>query len=406
MIDYAFSIFVRVFLALSGLLVFIATAMLFGAEGRGLIGYGIALFGSIGLLLSFNLGRVFLSESIKHPEEKNALFLQCLYLNLIATIATIICGLIFWLLSESAREVLTLGQAIAFSILSFWHIWTYNGYLFYSSFLRTKTQDTLIFTTRFVVIFFLALMILLQERNIDAFIWGYTSILSIGSVVEIWVLKKISKSEVFFSWKLKDLTQIIREIFWPHADYIAFNTFSLLLMVMSASYLSIESMGRVNFAVQIINMVFLLSTTANLRVSSYVASGGIQTRMKKFNLLLWFTIFASIFGALAIYPILNFLPRLSMFSSFEGLSKLFVISVFAIPGFTIYQLMTPIWIEKGKLKVTAKWELINLGLCLAAAPFILRSYGAEGFMALFSIFHVNVLIIQLGMYCKYIRKFD
>ena len=66
---YLFSLFVRLFVALSGFAVFIVTSRLFGAEGRGIIGLGTSLVSVFALLFSLNLGRVFLSE-VKRNETR------------------------------------------------------------------------------------------------------------------------------------------------------------------------------------------------------------------------------------------------------------------------------------------------------------------------------------------------
>ena len=57
---FLFTLFVRFFVAFSGLVVFVISSKLYGAEGRGLIGFGTSIVSLFGLLLSFNLGRSFL----------------------------------------------------------------------------------------------------------------------------------------------------------------------------------------------------------------------------------------------------------------------------------------------------------------------------------------------------------
>lgn len=400
MLTYSFSIFVRGYVALSGLLVFFVTASLFGAEGRGVIGYGISIFAALAMFLSLNLGRVYLSSLIDENENKDRLLFHCLILNLIASLLTMLAGIGYWMISETAQSVLSRDQIMGFSLMSFFYVWSHNGHIFYSSFLKTKVQDFLVFVTRTLILAFLGILVFFHSADITLFIWEYSLILFTGTLVEMLVIKQVTKSKINREGNFYPYFKVIRSVLWPHMDYILFHIFPLLLMVMSASHLALDDVGRVNFATQMINLIFLFSTTANMRVNAYVAHGGIQDKFIKFWQLLAVTTLASFLTAGALYVATHFLPQIHVFSSFAGTSELFLISLFSVPGFILFQFFNPIWIETHKLKMTVSLQLINFMVCLSLSPYALNLFGAKGFLGVFSLFYLNNIPIHLWLYWR------
>ena len=184
---YFFSILVRIFLALSGFLVFLISARLFGPDGRGLISYGTSLFAFISLIFSFNFGRSFIDKTKQNIELKNQLLPQYLNLNLVSTLATIFVGITYWYFSEAAQKIIAPEQIILFSLISFFYVWSINGNYFYAAFLKTYYQEFIIATTRFLLIVFLILF-LLFGHNLNHFIMYYVLILTLGVGVEILTL--------------------------------------------------------------------------------------------------------------------------------------------------------------------------------------------------------------------------
>lgn len=87
--NYFFTLFVRFFVAFSGLIVFIISSKLFGAEGRGVIGFGTSIVSLFGLLLSFNLGRSFLSQAKSNENLKKKLLPNYLAIHYLLMIAGI-----------------------------------------------------------------------------------------------------------------------------------------------------------------------------------------------------------------------------------------------------------------------------------------------------------------------------
>lgn len=86
---FLFTLFVRFFVAFSGLVVFVISSKLYGAEGRGLIGFGTSIVSLFGLLLSFNLGRSFLFETKSNENLKQKLLPNYLAIHYLLIIAGI-----------------------------------------------------------------------------------------------------------------------------------------------------------------------------------------------------------------------------------------------------------------------------------------------------------------------------
>jgi len=402
---YLFSICIRGFIAFSGFLVFIVTARFFGAEGRGTIAFGSSLFASIGILLSFNLGRVFLGNTLKDENRKKEILPTFLFFNFILSLITMIAGIIYWSLSSSAQAMLTFPQIVGFSFLSFFYVWFHNGHPFFSSFSQTKLQDTIIFGARFLLLVFLLSIWLLDVHNITFFIWGYAFILFTASLVELFFLMRMSQISFRKTIRLSEWKSILASSWWPHIDYVIFNIFPLILTVLSAGYLTKTDLGRFNFAIQIVNLIFLLSTTANMRIANYVSSVGFMQRLAQLRNLFWFTTVASIAAVVIVFAVLTEATSRPEFASFAGASSLFLIAAFAIPGYLSYQFLNPIWIEIRQLKSTA---LLNLGsavISFALYPlFIKHLDGVVGLMCIFSIFYFLVLCGNLYMYFTFIRN--
>lgn len=397
---YLFSIFVRFFLAFSGVLVFVLTAYLYGAEGRGIIGYATSLFSIAGLLLSFNLGRGFLAETMNEIPKRKEIIGSFLLLNFILGILASLGGLAYWYFSGEGKVMLTFQQALFFSATSLFYIWTSNGNFFFSSFFKTSLQELVILSVRVCLIIFLVLLAYLKIKDINVFIRWYSMILVAGVLAENILLIFISKGHFRAGLSLEIVRKIVVTSFFHHVDYLAFNLFPLVITVVCAGYLSKSDVGRINFAIQIINIVFLLAVTANIRLMAYIGHGGHRVQMGKFKKLFVYTLGLSIFASIGIYYFLRVALSYFHLGQFEGVSSLFLVSVLAIPGYILYQFLTPIWIEMKVEKRMAVLHSANFVVCIALSPFLLKEYGSMGAMAAFAVFHLGVLLIQLGSFFK------
>ena len=387
-------------MAFSGFLVFILTAYLYGAEGRGIIGYGTSLFAIFGSLLSFNLGRGFLAETLQEIEKKRELIGSFLALNFIFGIIASIAGLLYWYFSPTGREMLSQRQVLLFSMTSLFYLWTANGNFFFSSFLKTTLQEIIIFLVRSLLIFFLGVLVLFKNHNLDLFIGWYAATIFIGVLVENIFLLKISHGKLFKKLDWKIFLRIIAKSWIHHIDNLAFGIFPLVLTVICAAYISKADVGRVNFAIQIVNMVFLLAVTANIRLMAYVSDSGFRAKISQYKKLFIFTFLTSILSVIVIYFGLKVSLAYFHFQQFEGVAELFLISSMAVPGFIFYQFLTPVWIELKKEKTLASWHVVNFSVCLSLTPMILKRYHTNGVMIIFGIFYVGVLLIQVGIFLK------
>ena len=283
--SYLYSIIVRFYLAFSGFLVFLITAYMFGADGRGIIGYGTSLFAITGIVLSMNLGRTFLASTKQTEKLKREYVRSFLKFNVLLSFAAAIAGIIYWYYNDSAQKILSLFQVLCFSASSFFYVWSINGNSFFASFLATKKQENIILITRTIIILLLVLIYELHTTSIDLFIAGYSIILAGGSLVEIvWLLVTYGKNKEI---EFKANEKILKDSLFHHIDFLSFNIYPLILMIVLASYVSKAQVGKFNFALQIINLIFLFSTTANIRLTSYVSDVGLKARKAQYKKLFW-----------------------------------------------------------------------------------------------------------------------
>jgi O-antigen/teichoic acid export membrane protein len=400
---YFFSILVRGLLAFSGLMVFLVSAKLFGSEGRGVISYGSSIFASLGLFFSFNFGRTFLAETHKRETLKQDYLLSYLVLNLYAFILTCIIGLLFWGFSESAQNILDFKILVALAITSVYYVWNINGNSIFAAFLKTPLQETVILVTRFVMLSFLIIFLFFDIKDLSHFVLFYASILSCGVLFEVGFLIYVVRPR-FELFSRRELAQTFYKSFLPHLDFLAFNSYPLILVVISGWYLGKSEIGRVNFALQVINLIFLLSTTAHIRVSAYVSDVGIEARLSQFKRLLRATFLLSVGAVIVVYFLLKFLTKTTYFGSFEGASQLFLIVSLSVPGYMLYQFFNPIWLEKRLVKRSAFLNTFFLIVTLAISPFFLKQWGETGMACLFSIFHLFLLISQVILYKWYFKS--
>jgi hypothetical protein len=323
-------------------------------------------------------------------------------LNLAAVALTAILGFLYWLFSSSARGILELNVLLPMMVTSLYYVWFINGNSFFASLRKTFQQEMVILTTRFVLVGFLVVFTLADIHNLPLFVSLYSLILCGGVAVEILLLFKILEWPHKFP-SIRDLKAILAETIWPHLDFLAFNLYPAVLIVISGVFLEKAQIGRISFAIQIINLIFLLSTTAHLRVSTYVANVGFRAKILELKKLFYWTLGLSCIGSILIYFGLHFLVKTPHLASFEGVAGLFAIATLSIPGYLIYQFFNPIWLEMKKIRESAVLNLVNFVIVLILSPLILRVYQEDGGMILFSIFHLGLLAAQMILYLRVTR---
>lgn len=403
MTKYLFSIFVRGTLALSGFLVFLVSAKLFGAEGRGIISYGISIFASIGLIFSLSLGRSFVAGTNRNEALKKNLIGPFLALQFLSIFVTALVGIAFWCMTDIAQSFLSFNQVMFLSLTSAYYVWSLTGQFFYGSFVKNFQQEIIILIGRIVLMLFLVLFYFAENHDLTYFIAAFSFISTATVIAEIIFLLRfveIKKQHFEFS----SMFTLLKSSKWPHIDFLSFNLFPLLLLVISGWYVQKDSIGRAGFAIQIINLIFLFATTANIRISSYVSDVGFRNRMSQIKKIFLGTVSLSIFSVLIIAFGLKIMTELSEFSSFSGVTSLFLFSALAIPGYIAYQFFNPIWLEMGLIKESAVFNFANSLMALLITPLILSHYHERGILMLFSLFHIGLLGVQLYLYKKHVKN--
>lgn len=390
---YAFSIFTRGFIAISGFLVFLVSASLFGADGRGIISYGTSLFAFFGLLFSFNFGRSFISETVMNEDLKKELLSDHLFLNFISIIITCITALIFWSLSRSAQQILEFKIVLAMIMTSVFYVWSINSNSIFAAFQATHIQERFITIFRVILCLVLLIFYIFKIHDLAIFMLSYSLILSIGAASEIFYL--IKKYELVIKVpKISSILPNVKKSLWPHLDYLAFNLFPIILILITGKFLAKSEIGKINFALQFISVIYLLSTVANIRVSSYVSVVGFRAKQEKIKKLFSLTMLFSIVASLCTYLVLKYIINGQRFASFEGTAELFLVLIIAIPGYVFYQFLNPIFLEFKLIKKSAIFNSIALALCILISYMLVSSGDSKHAVTVYSLFYAIVFFNQ------------
>lgn len=396
---YVFSIFTRLFVSVSGFLVFLVSASLFGASGRGIISYGTSLFAFFGLIFCFNLGRSFLAETSQNEVLKKELLSDYISLNLVTIILSCAVSFVFWSLSKSAREILDIKIMISLILSSFFYVWSINSSSIFAVFQETHTQEKFFIFARTILCIVLAIFYWFKIYKISYFIGLYSIVLGGGSFLELYYLCKTLDIKIKLL-SFERIKKIIQVSFWPHLDYLAFNLFPLILILISGNFLSKQEIGKISFALQFINVVFLLSTVANIRISSYVSVVGFKAKKEKIKKLFILTLLFSYIASGIMYCSLRFITERQHFATFEGTPQLFLLTIFAIPGFVLYQFINPIWLEIGYIKKSAVCNLVVLFVVSLISYAVLSNKNYPYGVLLFSVFYLLILLSQFYLLKK------
>lgn len=396
---YLFSIFTRGFVAGTGLLVFLVSASLFGASGRGIISYGTSVYTFFGLIFCMNLGRSFLTETVQSEERKKEFVSRYMTMNILVIFLGCISSFLFWYFSDSAKEILDFKIMCAMMVSSIFYVWSVNSTAIFAAFQDTHTQEKIILFTRFVLCILLGLFYFLKIYKIAYFMGFYSLIIGGGSLAEmVYLYRKHNIKLATIS--LVSFKQTLKISFWPHIDYLAFNLFPLILILIAGKFMIKEDIGRINLAMQFINVIFLLSIVANIRISSYVSTVGFAARKSIIFKLFIFTLFSSLFFAGIIYFGINYLIELKHFSSFFGADRLFLIGALAIPGFVLYQFLNPIWMEKNKIHNSTLINCFAVAIVGSLSWFGLQNSDPSSAMLHFSYFYIFVFFGQILLALK------
>jgi O-antigen/teichoic acid export membrane protein len=395
---YLFTLFVRFFVAVSGFVFFIVSSKLFGAEGRGIIAFGTSLVSLIGFSLSFNLGRSFLFKAKKNEKLKNMYLPNFLAINYLLIIVGFLTSILFWFFSYRAREIIDFPLILAFAILLPYYLWSVNGNIFFSTLNQTPRQDLVILIQRITLITFALLAFMLNLKSFTTFFFAYAIILGCGALSEMIILGSPLRgfSQVF------RIGDYISDSKYLHIDYLAFHSFPLILILLASLLFKLSQLGILNFMIQLINFVFILSIVAGIRVKTYVAEKGMAQYAESIKKLFLFTIALSVFLIAFIYLFLGTEFFHTYFSSFGDVASYFLIISLAVPGYIAYQFTYPILIEYNQINLSMKINLLILIILVSLAHPILKLYGLVGGVSLFALFYLLVLLAQFYIYRRLI----
>lgn len=382
---------------LSGFFVFIVSSKLFGAEGRGIIAYGTAIVSIISLLLSFNLGRTFLFVTKNNTKLKQKLLFSFLALNCIIIFGAMCIISFYWLISSQSQKIIPSPIFYAFLMLTPYYIWSIvNGNNIFSAINLTTMQDVIIGIQRLVLILFMMLLLFLDIDSFSFFIFIYAGILSGGACYEIISLARISKGFT----RIINIKHYLFSSKVFHVDYLAFHLYPSILVIVSGIFLELTQLGRLNFMIQLLNLIFLLAVVASIRIKTYVASKGSLYFISSIKVLLVFTSTVSIIAVFLIYNALKTSYFGALFPSFDGLSSYFLMLSLAIPGYVTYQFIYPMLLEHNLMSLSMKANLFILIFMSFISYPLVKHNGFEGSIILFILFYFLIFISQLYIYLK------
>jgi O-antigen/teichoic acid export membrane protein len=305
--------------------------------------------------------------------------------------------LIFWITSSSVHLKIGAETLLLLMIAAPYYLWSVNSNAIFSSFDLTFKQEWVILATRASLLIALSTMIIFKLNELNSFLLIYGLILTSGALVEMlligkpWrVLKKLDISS--------NLLRYANLSFWTHVDYLSFNIFPLILMLIASIYLSTVELGKINFVIQLINFIFLFSVVASIRIKTYIAFDGSVIHAERIFKILIGTIAISLLSFTVMYLFVESGFFHKHFPSFGSPAALFLITLAAVPGYMAYQFIYPILIERNRLKSSAIFNGINFMVFSVLAMWVIPIYGMVAVCVLFSLFHIGVLIIQLYLY--------
>lgn len=386
--EYIFTLFVRFFITLSGFIVFLATSKLFGAEGRGIIGYGTSMISLVALILSFNLGRTFLAVTGKNTNLKNELLPKFISMSFILMLIAIVIILVFWTLSKTAQQVIDKKLLLCFLILVPNYLWGVNSNAIYASVNKILTHHQIILWGRLALIIFVSFFLIFKIHDIQIFVLGYAAILSFFSIFEMTTLAKPSLSITQF----KCIKTYIVKSFNVHIDYLSFNLFPLVLILVAGLSLSLKDLGKLNFLIQLTNFVFTISIVGSILMKKYVSDKGFMFHKKKIKLLfsltltLSFVLFIVVYSISFSYFFKNHLP------DFQDTYKSFWILGFSLLGYATYQIAYPVLIEYKCMDLLMKTNLIVFSFSVIILIPLINFYGFTGACVSFSLFYVLIFV--------------
>ena len=285
---------------------------------------------------------------------------------------------------------------MAFLILVPFYVWSVNGNSIYATLNKTTKQDFVILFQRAVLVVVTLLIFKLDIKDVRVFIFVYALILCLGTLIEMGLLGSPLKG----IHKIDNVGRYISDLKYVHVDYLAFNLYPLLLMIFAGSFLKLPELGKLNFLIQLVNFIFILSIVASIRMKTYVAAKGAIQYIESIKKLLLFTLIVSLISIIVIFAFLNTRFFSEHFSSFGDVLIYFLIISLAVPGYIAYQFIYPILIEYNQINLSMKINLLILIILVCLTHPILKLYGLVGGVSLFALFYLLVLLAQFYLYRK------
>ncbi|WLD93016.1 oligosaccharide flippase family protein [Alkalihalobacillus sp. AL-G] len=400
----------RVYKLISSLIVFVITARLLGAEGRGLIVAVITwvtLFSTVG---HFSLGQVSIhrASQVKGKDWYSKTFISLIYLGILISLASIIIAFILFVYSngEFYGGIPASLLIIGFFLLPL-QIWEkYSSSLLMAIDKLNKYNKALIIGSSF--------NLLLTAVFVGVFKWGVIGALISNIISQIY----ISSAGLIILWKMYDrrimfeLQEAIRlfsDGFKLHLNAIGAFLINKSDILMLNHFLLVRDVGIYQFAYQLISILLIIPTATLSVFYSKMAQVGVNKfwdNQKKIMIkILAIIILISLIGFILAPYIIPFIAG-EEFSNSINIFRLLLISLF---GLSFSTLMANQWVGRGLFwqnsLVTIVSGLINITLNLIWIP----QFGINGaaWATIVSTCGVTLLInLCMYFYCNKANKKD
>jgi len=234
----------------------------------------------------------------------------------------------------------------------------------------------------------------LNTQDIRVFLFIYALVLGFGTITELGLLGSRLKGIS----QIHNIRQYISDSKYFHIDYLAFNIYPLILMIFAGLYLKLTELGKLNFLIQLVNFIFILSIVASIKMKTYEGAKGIIHYREAIKKLFLGTFLASVISIIVIFTFLNTRFFNEHFSSFGDVLIYFLIISLAVPGYIAYQFIYPILIEYDQIHLSMKINLLILIILVSLTHPILKLYGLIGSVSLFALFYLLVLSAQFYLF--------
>lgn len=375
----AVSIFLRSSVVVAAFIIFLISSYLYGPQGRGIISFLTASYQTLGLLISFGLGRVVYQRVSKNNLSAASLFF------LLYRYTTALSLLVFFTVALSVFLICPMFDLqfeispIYFFLFIFnfpYFVWlNFSNYLYGVS-QKTTIHDKIIFYTRCgqVLVLFAAALL---EVQIETFLLSSSLIGFAMFLIESHYLLRNFPEGDRPSWQssFKMFKDLLSDVKWPYIDSLAQISTPFPMFILGL-YVITSELGHYNFALQILNAlsfpigVFQIKLQEKLALN--ISDGGATLIKRSFVLIAPISVLLIISGYIASIMI----PH-SGLTSFQESIPLLQDLLLTLPLTGYFYIFQSVWVGKHQPKLSSTINLITSSLGILTMISLAPTQGAK-----------------------------